>query len=116
MHELPVTEKILEVALKHAEGQNVNRTVRIHLRVSTLSDLEHEWIQRYFDYLSKGTLAEGARLQIESSPIVLRCRSCQRSFEISKQAMDGIKCPDCGETSCSLVSGREYYVKNMEVV
>ncbi len=116
MHELPVTEKILEVALKHAQGQDVNRIVRIHLRVGELSDLEPEWIQRYFDYLSKGTLAEGARLEIETSPIVLRCKACQRSFEIKKDGLEGVRCPDCGESGCGLVSGREYYLKNMEVV
>ena len=116
MHELPVTEKILEVTLKHAQGQHVNRIVRIHLRVGELSDLEPEWIQRYFDYLSKGTLAEGARLAIETSPIVLRCQGCGRSFAVEKDALEGVNCPDCGETGCALVSGREYYVKNMEVV
>ena len=115
MHELPVTEKILDVVLRHAEGQNVSRILRIYLRVGDLSDLEPEWIQRYFDYLSKGTLAENARLVIETAPIVLRCGSCGSSFQIKKDDLEGVRCPECGETGCSLVSGREYYVKNMEV-
>jgi hydrogenase nickel incorporation protein HypA/HybF len=116
MHELPVTEKILDVVLRHAEGKNVKRILRIYLRVGELSDLEHEWIQRYFDYLSKGTLAENARLVIETAPIVLRCHSCEHSFEVGKDSLDGVLCPECGETGCTLVSGREYYVKNMEVM
>ena len=65
MHELPITESILRVVLKHAETNKVRRVVTIHLQIGKLSDLEDEWIQRYFDYLSKGTLAEGAKLKIE---------------------------------------------------
>ena len=116
MHELPVTEKILAVALRHAEGKGVTRIVRIHLRVGELSELEPEWLQRYFDHLSRGTLAENARLVIETAPIRLRCGSCGHAFEISKDALEAIACPACGDRSCTLVSGREYFVKNMEVV
>jgi hydrogenase nickel incorporation protein HypA/HybF len=116
MHELPVTERILELALKHARGQPVNRIVKIHLRVGELSDLEDEWLQKYFDFLSKDTLAENAKLEIERAPIVLRCGACGHEFEVGKEAIDKIACPGCGDASCTLVSGREYYVKNMEVV
>ena len=49
MHELQITERVLDVVLKHASGQDVSRIVRIHLRIGALSDLEDEWIQSYFD-------------------------------------------------------------------
>ena len=64
MHELQITERILDVVLKHAAGQDVSKVVRIHLRIGALSDLEDEWIQHYFDYLSRGTVAENAQLAI----------------------------------------------------
>ncbi len=116
MHELQVTERILDIAVKHAAGHNVSKIVRIGLKIGELSDLEDEWIQRYFDYLSKGTLAENARLAIERAPIVLRCEACACSFEVSKDGLGEVACPDCGESRCQLVSGREYVVQNMEVV
>jgi|TARA_Y100000310_G_scaffold345560_1_gene466646 hydrogenase nickel incorporation protein HypA/HybF len=118
MHELQVTEQILEVALKHTEGQDVSRIVNIHLRIGELSDLEEEWIQHYFDYLSKGTLAEEAKLKIEKVPIVLECEDCGANFEVSKQELSDANCPECddGESSWNLISGREYTVTNLEVV
>ena len=73
MHELQVTKRILDIALGHAEGHQVRRIAVIHLRIGALSDLEDGWLQRYFDYLSRGTLADGARLAIERMPIVVRC-------------------------------------------
>ena len=116
MHELQVTERILDIALKHAAGHDVSKIVRIGLKIGELSDIEDEWIQRYFDYLSRGTLAENAELAIERAPIVLGCQSCDSSFEIQRQQLGSPKCPECGETKCRLISGREYLVKNIEVM
>lgn len=117
MHELQVTEQILEVALKHVEGHDVSRIVNIYLRIGELSDLEEEWIQHYFDYLSKGSLAEDAKLKIEKVPIVLGCEDCGATFEVSKQELGEARCPECDEDSnWELISGREYTVMNMEVV
>jgi hydrogenase nickel incorporation protein HypA/HybF len=73
-------------------------------------------MQRYFDYLSRQTLAEGAKLVIERAPIVLRCESCSRSFEVTREGLKEVQCPDCGESRCRFVSGREYLVKSIEVV
>ena len=116
MHELQVTERILDVVLKHASGHDVSRIVVIHLRIGELSDLEDEWLQRYFDYLSRDTLAENAELAIEKVPIVVRCDSCAGSFELKKDQLREAVCPDCGESGFRLVSGREYFVKNIEVI
>ena len=116
MHELQVTESILNIALKHATPANVTKIVKIHLEIGEMSDLENEWIQHYFDYLAKDTLAEKAELVIKRLPIVLKCDACEHSFEINRQEIKDMACPECGNQKCSLVSGREYYIKNMEVI
>ena len=116
MHELPVTESILDIVLKHAENNNVNKIVTIYLNVGELSDLEDEWMQKYFEYLSKGTLAEEAKLKIERVPITMQCNSCSHTFTVEKNELGKIQCPKCKEEKCTLKSGKEYYIKNMEVV
>ena len=115
MHELPITESILKIVLKHAESNHVRKVVSVHLRVGKLSDLEDEWIQRYFDYLSKGTLAEGAKLKIERAPVVMRCNTCASSYEVDMANIKDVVCSRCGEPGGTLISGREYYIKDMEV-
>ncbi|MBU1170716.1 MAG: hydrogenase maturation nickel metallochaperone HypA [Proteobacteria bacterium] len=116
MHELPVINSILSVVLKHAEANQVQKVVTIYLQVGAMSDLEDTWMQQYFDHLSKGGVAEGAKLVIERMPVVMRCNSCGHSFEINIK--DGTKpvCPSCSGEKHSLVSGREYIIKNMEVL
>ncbi len=114
MHELPVTQSILDVVLRHASANNVTKIHTINLAVGEMSDLEDEWIQRYFDYLSKDTVAQGARLKIERIPVVLRCEACAESFQVDIKQMEDIVCPSCGEKKFALISGREYYIRNME--
>ncbi|MDD5167204.1 MAG: hydrogenase maturation nickel metallochaperone HypA [Syntrophales bacterium] len=116
MHELPITEGILKIVLKHAAVNSVQKVVGIHLRVGKLSDLQDEWIQRYFDYLSRGTVAEGAKLKIERIPVMLECNACATSYEVDVEKMGDAVCPACGKKESRLVSGREYYIKDMEVI
>jgi hydrogenase nickel incorporation protein HypA/HybF len=115
MHELPITESILKIVLRHAEMNNVRRVIAVHLQVGKLSDLEDDWIQRYFDYLSKGTIAEGAKLKIERTPMRVQCHACLATYEAEKARMDDLVCPACGEKGGTLLSGREYTIKEMEV-
>lgn len=117
MHELPVTESILEIVVKHAKQNQVSRVVSITLEVGELSDLENEWLQHYFDYLSKDTLAAGAELKIQRAPIVLKCRQCGHEFRIQKDELGLSDCPQCGTAGdVSLVSGRQYHIKEMEAL
>ena len=115
MHELPITESILKIVLRHAEGQSVRKVVTIRLQIGRLSDLEDEWIQRYFDYLSEGTIAEGAKLKIERTPVMMHCSACSTSYEAQTARIGDLVCPSCGAGGGTLLSGREYYIKEMEV-
>jgi len=115
MHELPVMKSILDIVLKHAHKHKVGKVRAVQLEVGMLSDLEDEWMQRYFDYLSKDSLAEGAVLKIQWNPIVFQCEECGNSFEAERRSLQDIACPACGQKKLSLVSGREYRIKNLEV-
>jgi len=116
MHELPITESILDIVLKHAQKNNVKKIITIYLGVGELSDLEDEWMQKYFEYLSKDTLAKDATLRIERIPITMQCNACSNEFVVQKADLGNIECPKCKEQKCTLISGKEYYIKNMEVI
>lgn len=117
MHELPVIKSILNICLKHAMSYGVQKIMAIHLEIGEMSDLEDDWMQQYFDYVSKGTLAEGAQLKIKRIPVVMRCNACGESFEVDVKKMAGIQCPKCNaEKNYTLVSGKEYHIKNMEAI
>ncbi len=115
MHELPITENILNIVCRHAESGSVSQVVSITLEIGELSDIEDEWMQHYFDYLSKGTVAEGAKLKINRIPIKLKCSACSTIFEIEKSMIGQSKCPKCmASGDFSIISGRQYHIKEME--
>jgi len=116
MHELPVMESVLKIVLGHAERNHVRKIVAIHLKVGELSDLMEDWMQRYFDYVSKDTLAEGAVLKILRIPVRFRCSGCGMEFGADVRKEAEIRCPGCGADRPVLVSGREYFIENMEVL
>ena len=117
MHELQVTESILEIVLRHAKAAQATRVISIRLTIGELSDLEGEWVQKYFDYLSKDTIADKAMLQIERTPVKLRCESCARIFGVDgSAALQAAACPDCGCERGAIVAGREYKIEDMKVL
>ncbi len=115
MHELPIVQSMFDICVKHATANSAKKIIAVNLKVGEVSDLQDEWIQRYFDFLAKGTVAEGAKLKIERVPLVVRCKKCAESFPVNIRETLKAECPKCKATEFAYVSGREYTVDSMEV-
>jgi hydrogenase nickel incorporation protein HypA/HybF len=112
MHELSITEEILRVATEHAKRANARRITDIHLVIGDLSSVVNDSVQFYFDYLSEGTIAEGAALHFDRIPARLRCRQCDEVFEPRGRDWD---CPHCGTIGGEIIAGQEFYMDSIEV-
>ncbi len=112
MHELPVTERIMEIVLDHARRASAKRVVKVNLVIGELTGFVGDSIQFYFEILSKETEAEKASLSISCIPARARCQQCKREFQPG--SMDWV-CPDCGGPVEEVVAGREFYVESIEV-
>jgi hydrogenase nickel incorporation protein HypA/HybF len=62
MHELGVTQRILQVALERAEQAHASRVTAVHLEIGEASDVAPESLSFYWPGVSRGTPADGARL------------------------------------------------------
>ena len=114
MHELPVTHDILEIVLKHAHRSHVTKVYKVYLEIGAMSDLEQEWIQRYFDTISRGSVAEGAQIEVQKIPCRFLCNQCGEMFVTDMYSDEDISCPSCGAADAEMISGAEYTVKSME--
>ena len=118
MHELSVTQSMLDLALEHAEGAGAQRITHINLTIGELSGIVDESVQFYFDFVSKGTLAEGAQLTFKRISAHLRCRACGHEFALQVGARIPRSywvCPVCQAMGGEVVAGREFYMDSIEV-
>ena len=112
MHELAVTESIVEIATRHASQAGAERVLAINLVIGELSSIVDDSVQFYFDYLSEGTPVQGAQLVFTRINVELACQACGHRWE---PASADWRCPACGAARAHAVQGREFFVESIEV-
>ncbi len=112
MHELAVTQSILEIALRHASGAGAVRVTDLYLVIGQLSSIVDDSVAFYWDLVGQGTPAEGARLHFRRVPTQLACQECGASYA---PAETELACPTCGSARVRVVAGEEFYLEAIEV-
>jgi hydrogenase nickel incorporation protein HypA/HybF len=110
VHELSLSSAIVATAVKHADGR---RVAVVSLRVGQLRQVVPETLDFYFEFVARGTLCEGARLEQEIVDARLRCAPCEHEWSIDVPAF---RCPLCAGGDVSVISGSEFQVESIEVV
>ncbi len=115
MHELPIIQQVMDVVLDYAEQNHATEVRKVFLEIGVLHDLVPEWVQKYFVYAGKGTMAENAKLLISRPGLRIKCESCGK--EQGMDIHDGKQpvCPDCGSTDFTIVSGNEFFIRGIEI-
>jgi hydrogenase nickel incorporation protein HypA/HybF len=114
MHELSIMSNVLDIVVQHASQNSARKVTKIHLLVGELSDYIPEWMQTYFDFVSKDTIAENAELVVEMVKASLKCDDCGNEFNFNKNDWQ-FSCPQCNSPNITIISGRELTVKSIEI-
>ena len=112
MHELALTEGILSIVASEQRKNAFSRVLEIDLCIGAYSGVIPSCIEEFFPLIAKDTAAEGARLVMETVPGVFHCTDCGYEGALAPHSAS---CPQCGGTSIRMISGREFYVKNLIV-
>jgi hydrogenase nickel incorporation protein HypA/HybF len=112
MHELAVTENILEIATRHGLQAQAKRVTDIYIDIGKLSSIVDDSIQFYWDIISEDTICLGAKLHFQRLPAKIKCLSCENIFELD----DGLApCPSCGSAQISVISGEEFSLQSIDI-
>jgi hydrogenase nickel incorporation protein HypA/HybF len=111
MHELMVTESLLEIALRHAQQADAARVTDLHLVIGELSSVIDDSVQFYWDFVSEGTPAEGATLHFKRIPAEMACQECSETYDPKVD----LTCPECSSSNVRVVSGQEFFLEAIEV-
>jgi hydrogenase nickel incorporation protein HypA/HybF len=103
VHEVAVAQRMVEIALSAADENGGGCIVAARLLLGKLTCVDPETLDFAFGVATRGTLAEGCRLEIVRIPARLRCRSCQLEHE--RELLE--PCPACGAVGGEVLQGRE---------
>lgn len=108
MHELAITQSLVDAVTEHTAGAPV---AVVNLRVGKLAGVVPDALRFCFDMVTAGTPLMGAKLVIDEPDGVGRCRSCDDDFALPDLIL---LCP-CGSADVSVLSGRELSISSVEV-
>jgi hydrogenase nickel incorporation protein HypA/HybF len=111
MHEISVTESILEIALRHARQADARAVTDLHLVIGELSTIVDESVQFYWDIVAEGTAAAGSKLHFRRIPGCLSCRTCGHTYS----PREDLPCPACAGIEIDIIAGEEFYLESIEI-
>ena len=112
MHELPITQSMLDIVVEKARESGAEKVTKINTVLGALSGVEKSCMELYFDCLKGEYGLTDAELSITSIPVLLKCRKCDTEFSSDDLPWT---CPNCGGYSIAIVKGNECYVESIEV-
>lgn len=112
MHETALCKGIVDAVKEQAAAHGFARATVVRLSIGALSHVEPEALAFAFDAAAAGTLAEGAKLEIEHPPGQAFCIHCEVQVNIA-QRFD--PCPQCGGHDLVVTGGEEMRIKELEV-
>ena len=102
----------LDLALDAARQAGATQIQTLRLRIGAMTGVVPDALQFAFEALREGTIAAGARLEIETISASCWCPTCKIEFESNDWLQ---QCPACQRPGAELRRGLELELASMEV-
>lgn len=112
MHEMALTESIVDIIAEEARKHGFGKVRLVRLQVGALAHVEPEALRFCFDAVSRGTVAEGAALDIVRPPGEGWCPDCGKTVALQERFG---ACPECDGGDVRMTSGDELRIEELEV-
>ncbi|MCR5033414.1 MAG: hydrogenase maturation nickel metallochaperone HypA [Lachnospiraceae bacterium] len=105
MHEMSYMLRLVSLAQQTAREQQIDTIKTMVVEVGGMTGVLPYYLHKYFPTAVKGTLLEGATLEIIEIPVRTRCEDCATEYEPDKG--NGYCCPHCGSKNGTVIAGRD---------
>ncbi len=112
MHEMSLSEGMLRIIEEEAHVQAFARVRTVRLEIGALAPVEPEALRFCFDAVTRGSVAEGARLELLTPPGQGWCYTCGRTVVIEARCDP---CPLCAGHHLKVIGGEEMRILELEV-
>jgi hydrogenase nickel incorporation protein HypA/HybF len=110
MHELSLTQSIVEACSERAEGASVRR---VTLEIGRLTCVAPDALRFCYDVCTEGTSLAGSELEIIEIQGRARCRACGAEVEPYEVLT---ACGGCGSYDLQCIAGEDLRIKEMELI
>lgn len=110
MHELAICQALIDQVQDLARSRGATRVSGITLDVGPLSGVVPDLLHTAFTVARAGTVAETARLDIQTAPVRVWCPACETE---SAARVNRLVCAHCGDWRTQLRSGDELLLRSV---
>lgn len=112
MHEMSLCQSLVEIVQDQQAQSGFQRVLVVRLVIGALSHVAPDAIEFGFAAVARGTVVEGARLEIERPPGQAHCLACGVAVTVSRR---DDPCPQCGGFQLVVTGGDDLRLKELEV-
>lgn len=111
MHEMSLCEGIRDLIEDQAKIHKFSKVSLVRIEIGRFSSVEKPALEFAFDVVMRGSVADGAALEMIDLPGTAMCFDCAEKVEIDGR-LD--PCPNCGGGKLMPIGGNEMRIKNLE--
>lgn len=89
------------------------RVVEVRLKVGALASVVVDSLEFCWGIATEDTPLKGARLVVNTVPVVMRCTACDADVELD--GVQSFRCPRCDAPCSDLRQGRELDIESFEI-
>ena len=112
MHEMSLAVGVLQLVEETARREQAARVRRIILEIGQLAAVDRDAMRFCFEAVVRGSLAEGAVLDIQEIPGRAWCSTCAATVSMDERIA---ACPTCGNFQLQPTGGTEMHVREIEI-
>lgn len=112
MHELGIAQDMLKIALDYAGKHAAKRITAFNIEISAAADESEDSLRFHIEHLTRGTIADGARIEIVRVAARAQCLDCGNEFDWETP---GELCPRCDGHRLRGLPQDEFKLTSIEV-
>mgnify|MGYP000852631010 FL=1 len=110
MHELGIMYHVVEQVLNVVNSNQLSEVEAIVLQVGELSSVVPRYLHACFPASVDGTMLENTKLEVEILTANGICGGCGKVYPLLEH---GKVCPECQSEEFEMISGGEFYLKEI---
>ena len=110
MHEIGIARQILRTVEIYAAENDASDIAEVVCDCGELSLVIPEYLEKVYPAVAKGTILSDAKLTVNEVPGFAECDDCDEIFNVIEHKG---YCPACGSFNKTILSGREFTVREI---